>query len=148
MSRARQVMSAVVTALRTCPTVAGDASRVMVGATAMPAAPPRVYIGAPAITSEHDNALGSYRRTMTLAIVAYTAGATPEERVGSAMDLADEMARALETDRHLTTGGVRLVEDVIISFDAFDGEALDIRALGVVTGELGVWWYATSGVGT
>ncbi len=144
MSRARQVLEAVVTALRTCPSVAGDASRVLVGSSAIPARPPRIYIGAPSITTTHDDALGNYRRTMVLQAVAYVAGEDAMARLGNAMDLADEMAVALQADRHLTTGGVRLVEDVIASFEPFDGEGLDMHQLGVVTGEIGVWWPSTT----
>lgn len=88
--------------------------------------------------------LGKYRRDLTVLCSGYVGADsdTPGARAFAALDLCDDIARAIEADRQL--GG--LVYDAVVVTTPIEGESLGITGLGVCAIEVSAWWETTTGV--
>lgn len=111
--------------------LSGD-DQVMVGATMMPDRIPAIYIYASAtqsVISPGRTVLRNYDRTLFVQIEAWvnaTTSAVGEAHL-RALDIQDDVFKAVESDR--TLGGE--VDDVILSGQTYDGEALQRPGLGL-----------------
>ena len=109
-----------------------DGDRVLVGATMIPDRVPSAYIYATAtrsVITPGRTVLRNYDRTLVVQIEAWvnaTSDAVGEDHL-RALDMQDDVFKAIEGDR--TIGGE--VDDVILSGQTYDGEALQRPGLGV-----------------
>lgn len=119
--------------------------RIVFGFPVSPDGPPRIYIADLAIESSHDHNLGAYDRRLSCLLMAFVGAASDstEARMLAALDMADDIATALEADR--TLGGNVL--DLIVNIQAIDGDELEYQGLGIAQVLLTGNYIAQSGVG-
>lgn len=97
------------------------------------------------IRTDHGFSLGNYIRTMPVEILGRVQATsdTPQARLYAALDLADDIATALEADRSLNGN----VYDLKLSIEAIDGDEYNLPGVGMIMGIIEVYWDAASGVG-
>jgi len=118
----------------------------VIGESFAPHRLPGCYIYPDGITTAQTGGrtvLTRYDRTMSVQIEAWTAATSsaPGTALLDALDLQDDIMRALESDR--TLGGN--VRDVEISASAFDGFELDRPGLGLAVLVLTIQYTETAG---
>ena len=106
--------------------------QVVIGATMTPDRIPAAYLYASATQSTISpgrTVLRNYDRTLLVQIEAWVTATTdaPGESHLRALDIQDDLFKAIESDR--TLGGQ--VDDVILSGQTYDGEALQRPGLGL-----------------
>ena len=120
--------------------------RVVIGETFAPHRLPGCYIYPNGINTSQAagrTVLTRYDRTMSVQIEAWTAATSsaPGTALLDALDLQDDIMRALESDRSLG-GNVR---DLEISASAFDGHELDRPGLGLAVLMCSISYTETAG---
>lgn len=118
----------------------------MVQISTIPASPPapRAYIMSPRLSSSPDGVcLGHYARTLSIAVVGVVSEGSGEARLLAALDLLEDFARALESERTL---GDRVYDLTITGTDVLDGEELHLSGYGVCGIALELTW-SERGVG-
>ena len=120
--------------------------RVVIGESFSPGRIPCAYIYPNGITTAQTagrTVLSRFDRTMSVQIEAWTAATSnaPGTALLDALDLQDDIMRALESDRSLG-GNVR---DLEISASAFDGGELDRPGLGLAVLECSISYTETAG---
>ena len=125
--------------------LSGD-DRVVIGESFSPGRIPCAYIYPDGITTAQTGGrtvLTRYDRTMSVQIEAWTAATSsaPGTALLDALDLQDDIMRALESDRSLG-GNVR---DLEISASAFDGFELDRPGLGLAVLMCSISYTETAG---
>lgn len=88
--------------------------------------------------------LGRYQGTMRFQIVVFAGGTSISDRVSNALNLAGDVSKAITEDRTLGLSGV--IQDVLISRTALDGQEMGIPAVGVGMLELSVTFSNEFGV--
>lgn len=104
-----------------------------------------VALTAAELSSPDDPVLGAYTRRLSVPFIARTptADATPGSRLRAALDLADDIAEALEADRSLNG----LVLDLRVEVESVDGDEFGASGMAFVVGLITCYWQANSGVG-
>lgn len=102
------------------------------GRYAQPPRRPFVCVSSPDLVSEAGRRLGTYTRTATVDIVAWTSAAATDldTRVTTAETLLDKMMGALETARNSGSGALRYPENFVINGCTLPGDADEIAGGG------------------
>ena len=93
--------------------------------------------------SDFGQSLGRYRITNSFEIYSFIGGGNVQERTTNAMDLVEDMVKALVADRQI--GLPSLVDDIKCAFFAEDGLRYGIEGVGI--GYINVEVYSQSDTG-
>ena len=152
-STMREVLEAIRTTLRGVDgsgaytyDLSDTADRVHVGAPpTQPAVVPSVWIHSATMQGSQGQGtpLGMYRREFGCVIAGYVGAAddSPGARVLAAADLADDIHRALESNRSLSGH----VLDLTVTSAPINGEDLGLPSLGFVGAEVSAYWRVETG---
>ena len=95
-------------------------------------------------TSDFGQSLGRYRITNTFEVYAFVGGANVEERTVNAMDLVEDMVKALVADRQIGLNSI--VDDIKCAFVAEDGDRYGIKGIGIGYIEVQVYSQSDTGI--
>jgi len=119
-------------------------NRVQIGATIDPPYVPFACVHFAQATSEFGQSLGRYRITNTFEIYAYVGGGDLGERAVNAMDLVEDMVKALVADRQIALPSI--VDDIKCAFLAEDGDRFGVEGVGIGYIEVQVYSQTDTGI--
>ncbi len=119
-------------------------NRVQIGALIDPPYVPFACVHFAQATSEFGQSLGRYRITNIFEIYAYVGGGNVDERSVNAMDLVEDMVKALVADRQIGLNSI--VDDIKCSFLAEDGDRYGVEGVGIGYIEVQVYSQSDTGI--
>lgn len=127
--------------------------RVLIGTPDLPAqTPPRVYVLATSVPSEHGRSLGAYRRNFSITLIGYTAAVSTGagEKLLPAVELLNDIMNKLEADGTLPAPGGGLHSGPALSMkidgDAFDGSEAGTETQGTVVAIVSGFYNVITGI--
>ena len=103
--------------------------RVIRGSVVQPAYVPSSCVYFVDSVEQYGPTLGRYQSTANFEAYLFVGGATVDERNDNAINLASDGVKALTANRQLGLGS--LVDDVLVSYTAIDGDQYGLSGIGI-----------------